>query len=108
MQHVLCGRHALLPADTPSPSFPSHLPAHLCLQLGSSIDKMSMIDAHHHNSGYPADAGGYLQQQQQQHKAGGPPPPTQYPGGAGGKHLPSGYSQQQPQQQNLIRSNSTT
>lgn len=73
--------------------------------LGSSVEKMSMIDAH---SGFPTDASGYMH-----HHQAKPPPPTAYPGvpptgaypvGAANKHLAGAYQQQQ---QNLIRSNST-
>ncbi|EFN52683.1 hypothetical protein CHLNCDRAFT_138663 [Chlorella variabilis] len=76
--------------------------------LGSSVEKMSMIDAH---SGFPTDASGYMH-----HHQAKPPPPTAYPGAAPGagpypvnKHLTGAYQQQQQQQQqqqNLIRSNS--
>lgn len=71
--------------------------------LGSSVEKMSMIDAH---SGFPTDAAGYMH-----HQGAKPPPPTQYPGGVpaygapANKHMAGAYQQQQ-QQQNLIRSNS--
>ncbi|PSC71749.1 Mitogen-activated kinase 17 [Micractinium conductrix] len=73
--------------------------------LGSSVEKMSMIDAH---SGFPTDAAGFMV-----HQSKPPPPPTAYPGavpGYGGpaganKHMQPGAYQQQ-QQQNLIRSNS--
>jgi hypothetical protein len=81
------------------------------LQLGSSVEKMSVIDA---ANGYRTTAGGYLQP----HQA---PPPTQYPGAfpapAPALPLQPGYgAPQQPagkqlagmyeQQSSLLRSNS--
>ncbi|GAB4820333.1 hypothetical protein N2152v2_007379 [Parachlorella kessleri] len=92
-------------------------------QLGSSVEKMSMIDA---ANGYPM-AGGYMQPQQQAAYGYGPPPPTQHPGlvgqagvGVPGQQPPQGYGAPPPgapvnkhlaaayqqQQQSLLRSNS--
>ena len=94
---------------TCQPLLGCHLPVcpPLDLQLGSSVERMSVMDA---ASGFPTNASGYLQQG---------PPPTQYPmqqqqpagygvpGQAANKHLATAYQQQQQQQQqNLLRSNS--
>jgi hypothetical protein len=107
VNHAVYGGHPAAAAagyGVPPPAYPygSSVDMEGAVEmLGSSVEKMSMIDAH---SGFPTDASGYM------HHQGKPPPPTQYPGAppaAAGypvnKHLAGAYQQQQQQQQNLIR-----